>query len=253
MERLVSANPPARSCIQDTVLCPADPAVRYLLGQAAQPGCALAQLIVVAAERPVHEYTRWIGRQAASLPSGRIGVVDCFSDPCGWHAAWVARPPPPPPDVEVACGSVRVTKATRDGGDGFESVVAAVRRLHIASQGGAGAASKSGSGREGKKTLVLIDSVSYLLLRRGVKDVIRLLHRLGALPATCVAFVLHTGRASSHGCLSSLTTHDLTPCCLLGPSAPRTPAHAPRMRKHRCCYKLAVASLPKPSTLNPKP
>jgi hypothetical protein len=194
MERLVAENPPARSCIQDTVLCPADPAVRYLLGQAAQPGSALAQLIVVAAERPVHEYARWIGRQAASLPPGRIGVVDCFSDPCGWQAAWVARPPPPPPpDVDVACGSVWVTKATRDGGDGFESVVAAVRRLHIASQVGGGAASKSGSGGEGKKTLVLIDSVSYLLLRRGVQDVIRLLHRLGALPATCVAFVLHTG------------------------------------------------------------
>ena len=195
MERLVAANPPARSCIQDTVLCPADPAVRYLLGQAAQPRGALAQLIVVAAERPVHEYVRWIGRRpAASLPPGRIGIVDCFTDPCGWRAAWAA-PPSPAAVVEAAAGggSVRVTAATRDGRDGFDSVVAAVRRLHAASHGTAGAG-ESGGGGEAKKTLVLIDSASYLLLRTGVQDVMRLLHRLCALPATCVAFVLHTGR-----------------------------------------------------------
>ncbi len=248
MERLV-ANPPARSCICDTVLCPADPAVRYLLGQAAQPRGALEQLIVVAAERPVHEYVRWIGRRpAASLPPGRIGIVDCFTDPCGWRAAWAA-PPSPAAVVEAAAGggSVRVTTATRDGCDGFESVVAGVRRLHAASQGNA-ATGERGSGGEAKKTLVLIDSASYLLLRTGVQDVMRLLHRLCALPATCVAFVLHAGLDPSPSAPPFPPLPTLAPVT----SSTRQGAAQPRanqMRRHRCCELSAALNPALPSNL----
>lgn len=187
-----------------------DPAVRFLLNQAAQARCALAQLIVVSAERQADEYVSWIGRQrVASLTPGCISIVDCFSDPCGWKASWAARQPENKGSQRSGEGSdatkgaagdkVPIITATRDASNGYQDIVAAVRSLlahpQHESQGGAG-----GTGDAMKKTLVLIDSVSYLLLRSGVQDVMRMIHTLCALPATCVAFVLHTDVHSADVC-----------------------------------------------------
>jgi len=187
------------------LLCPADPAVRFLLNQAAQPRCSLAQLIVVAGERPVDDYISWIGRQhVASLPAGRVGIVDSFGDPCGWKNAWAVRQSghdasqrravdggsADSTSALAASGKVQVVNAMRDAHDGFQDIVAAVRSMlpSPCTEGG-------GEGRELPKTLVLVDSVSCFLLRSGVQDVLRMIHSLCTLPATCVAFVLHTGRS----------------------------------------------------------
>jgi len=177
------SNAPSRTCIQDSVLCPAgmfpaplpspprawpalavaaalvrlplpthadvvasaappraDHAMRFLLDQAVQPRCPLAQLVVVAAERPPDVYLSWIarGRRDDNIKDGRLGIVDCFSDPCGWKAAWRARQP----DQDAAVsqgggrlessanfGKVRMTSATRNGADGFQELVSAVQGL----------------------------------------------------------------------------------------------------------------------------
>lgn len=137
----------------------ADHVVRFLLDQAVQSRCPLAQLVVVAAERPPDVYLSWIarGRGAASVPVGRLGIVDCFSDPCGWKAAWRAQP-----DHNAAAsrgggggqlsstsfGKVRMTSATRKASDGFQELVSAVQGL-LAPTGGSDAAGHAGIESEG--------------------------------------------------------------------------------------------------------
>ena len=140
----------------------------------------------------------------ASLPAGRVGIVDSFGDPCGWKNAWAVRQSghdasqrravdggsADSTSALAASGKVQVVNAMRDAHDGFQDIVAAVRSMlpSPCTEGG-------GEGRELPKTLVLVDSVSCFLLRSGVQDVLRMIHSLCTLPATCVAFVLHTGRS----------------------------------------------------------
>ena len=230
MERLVS-NPPARTCIQDSVLCPADGAVRYLLQQVAQPRCALAQVVVVAAERSTDDYQEWIAPRAANAPRGRVSLIDCFSDPSGWKAAWACRQHPAagagrgpgassrPDGAASAQGNdVCVTPATCDPSNGFEDLLQTVHAVLSAPKSGTACGQGDGiDGGEQRRTLVLIDSLSSLLLRSSIQDVMLLLQRLGALADTCVAFVVHTdlhppdvsqALASASRCLVSVTAVD---------------------------------------------
>ena len=230
MERLVS-NPPARTCIQDSVLCPADGAVRYLLQQVAHPRCALAQVVVVAAERSTDDYQEWIAPCAANAPRGRVSLIDCFSDPCGWKAAWACRQHPAAgagrgpgassrPDWAASArgNDVRVTPATCDPSNGFEDLWQTVRAVLTASKSETACGKGDGiDGGEQRRTLVLIDSLSSLVLRSSIQDVMLLLQRLGALADTCVAFVVHTdlhspdvsqALASASRCLVSVTAVD---------------------------------------------
>ena len=207
---------------------PADPAVRFLLSQVAQPKCTLSQLVIVAAERPVDHYIAWIGRQrVACLPPGRVSIVDCFSDPCGWYASWAP---------EVAIGksaaphatsdTVHVRTATRDSDNGFQDIVAAVRGMQEHSRASHTEATGTNNSSGGShKTLVVLDSVSCLLLRSGVQDVTRMLRNLCALPATSVAFVLHTGV-----CLSPLLRAALLPTHLAACAPKYLQRHQPVSR-----------------------
>jgi hypothetical protein len=195
----------------------ADPAIRFLLNQAAQPCCDLEQVIIVAADRPVQQYMSWIGHQRlVNTPPGRISIVDCFSDPCAWKASWAARQPDHeasqrrgPEDthtlVAAANDNVPVVKATRDERNSYQDISTAVRGLlkkHPQRESQEADSRAAGEGGEvgGKgKTLVVIDSASYLVLHSGVQDVLRMLYCLSALPSTCVAFVVHTGNV--HVCM----------------------------------------------------
>ena len=136
--------------------------VRFLLEQAAKPSCPLSQLVVIAAERHPSAYISWISPgRTASLPHGRLGIVDCFSDPSGWKAAWSARRSDrvDVEDVESrAGGKVHVTRATRDGADNFAQVISAVESLASRSEvteGHAADTSKE-AGRRVPKFAVLV-------------------------------------------------------------------------------------------------
>jgi hypothetical protein len=199
---------------------PTGPAVRFLLNQAALPRCGLAQLIIVAVDRPLSDYYAWIGHQRiGSLPRGRVSIVDCFSDPCGWKAAWTSRQMAKESNQRTAAdggferlvagdsgtggcpagGNVRVLTAVHGGSNGLQAIVSAVsclraqRDASITADRDKACPGKEGGGSERGKSLVLVDSLSSLLLESGIQDVMAMLHSLGALPDTSVASLLHTG------------------------------------------------------------
>ena len=79
MDRVVAA-PPSFTCIQDSVLSPAHPVLRYTIAWTLMKPRAPMRVLVVAVERPPSEYLEF----HRELGAGAMEVLDCHSDPHGW-------------------------------------------------------------------------------------------------------------------------------------------------------------------------
>jgi len=143
MDRVVAA-PPSFTCIQDSVLSPAHPVLRYTIAWTLMKPRAPMRVLVVAVERPPSEYLEF----HRELGAGAMEVLDCHSDPHGWASPDLATGEPGivHGDEDRDGSPARPLCCRLDPTDGFAALVAGARKL-------AG----------GERALLVIDSVNPLL------------------------------------------------------------------------------------------